>query len=131
MFNRVMSKLLIDIIEDDEDTALSLQGIIKIGYPESETSIYADAEKYLTEIYSQRSPDLIIVDKSQPYGFGGVELIRRVRQERDAVPILGMSGCDTDKEMLAAGADLFLEKPVELSDIYDFISDYIGSQYRS
>jgi uncharacterized protein (TIGR02266 family) len=64
--------------------------------------------------------DLIITDMYMPVLDGG-ELIRRVRASPQlrTIPIVAVSsgGAEARKEALEAGADIFLPKPVKLSDI--------------
>lgn len=64
--------------------------------------------------------DLLITDLYMPV-LDGAELTRRIRKTPalKAMPIVAMSsgGPDARVEALAAGADIFLPKPVKLSDI--------------
>jgi len=59
--------------------------------------------------------DAVLMDMVLP-GINGVEAIRRIRAQRSdygRIPIIGISGRDTDREpALAAGANAFLLKPV-------------------
>ena len=74
----------------------------------------ADGEETLAVLPSFR-PHLLIVDLQLP-GMSGIEVIRRVRQEKDsaALPILAMSGVFTESSdvmvMEDAGADDYIGK---------------------
>ena len=80
----------------------------------------------------QVAPDLVLMDIQMP-GLNGMELIRRIRSSQQAeavgVPIiavtaLAMSG---DRERcLAAGANAYLSKPVELKELVKLIEQLLA-----
>jgi len=62
-------------------------------------------------------PDLCIVDEAMP-GMSGSQLIRALRTSPDqrlaCVPVIGISGrAGAREDLLAAGATMFLPKPIE------------------
>ncbi|WP_242342016.1 response regulator [Anaeromyxobacter terrae] len=62
-------------------------------------------------------PDLVLVDDAMP-GMRGTELVTALRRSPDLrlafVPVIGMSGRPAARfELFAAGADVFVPKPVE------------------
>lgn len=65
-------------------------------------------------------PDLVIVDHYLP-GMTGCALLRRMRamevHERTPVMVISMGGDEIRREALAAGATLYLDKPVQLSQM--------------
>jgi len=82
-------------------------------------------------------PDIVLVDIQMP-GMDGLEVIKRIRANPDprisavrvvAVTALAMSG---DRERcLAAGADEYLSKPVELTELADKLRNLHGRSGRS
>ena len=61
--------------------------------------------------------DIIITDYSMP-GMNGIELTKIVRSLYPQALIIGISGTDFDgKDFLAAGADAFLSKPLQLHEL--------------
>ena len=65
-------------------------------------------------------PDLVIVDHYLP-GMTGCALLRRMRamevHEKTPVVVISMGGDEIRKEALAAGATLFMDKPVQLTQM--------------
>ncbi len=102
---------------DDEPTILDLLEFMFNG-PEWDTVLVGDAEAAL-ERCRWDSFDLIIVDKNLP-GMSGVELIRRIREDDDAVGIMmvtGYASIETALLTLNLGVDRYLEKPFEVSEL--------------
>jgi two-component system chemotaxis response regulator CheY len=68
--------------------------------------------------------DMAILDIYMPV-VDGVRLVSRIREHPDTatLPVLVVSsgGADAGKTALAAGADLFLEKPLKLVDLQDAV----------
>ena len=68
--------------------------------------------------------DMAILDIYMPV-MDGVRLVSRIRENPDtaSLPVLVVSsgGADAGKTALAAGADLFLEKPLKLVDLQDAV----------
>ena len=56
-------------------------------------------------------PDIILLDIMMP-GMDGAEVCKRIKEKETHIKIIAMSGLASNKEpALAAGADIFLEKP--------------------
>lgn len=85
-------------------------------------------DKLMNESY-----DLAIVDYFLPMLSGG-QLIAKLRRQPDlaGLPIFAMSigGADVRKEALAAGADLFLQKPLVLRDLLGTLKQLMGVRER-
>jgi DNA-binding response OmpR family regulator len=107
------------VVEDDFDTRYPLAELLAIkGYRVITAS---DAESALRAARSAR-PDLILTDIVLP-GRSGLHFIRKVRADEaiHATPIIVISGCDQTTRIRAqsAGADCFLEKPIQLEKLWD------------
>jgi len=87
--------------------------------PASKIDVVADAEQ-AAELLARGQYDFLIVDQLLP-GKSGAELVAAVRAEprHAGVPIVGMSvaGAEARDALLAAGADLYLNKPMEVLDL--------------
>jgi DNA-binding response OmpR family regulator len=85
----------------------------------SQVDVAADAEQAL-EGLAAATYDFAIVDQLLP-GKSGAELVAAIRADarHNAIPIVGMStaGAEARDALLAAGADLYLNKPMEVLDL--------------
>ncbi len=107
------------VVEDDFDTRYPLAELLAIkGYLVLTAS---DAESALRAARAHQ-PDLILTDIVLP-GRSGLHFIRKVRADEaiHATPIIVISGCDriTRDRAQSAGADCFLEKPIQLERLWD------------
>lgn len=80
-------------------------------------SVEADSGETALSAALADPPDVCIVDEAMP-GMSGSDLIRALRASGDprleTVPVIGISGrAGAGAELLAAGATVFLPKPVE------------------
>lgn len=79
-------------------------------------------------MFGNHTPDIVIVDAMLP-GLDGWEVSRRIRMVSD-IPILMITGLAKGKDnilrALECGADLYLEKPVDL----DILKMHVVSQLR-
>lgn len=103
-------------VEDYDFVAKVVQEALELEGWEVETC--ASGARALVKIESDTPYDLLIFDDDLP-GVRGVELIRRARAlpHRGHAPIIMLSSSDVEAEAIAAGADLFLNKPAGLPSI--------------
>lgn len=123
-----MNPRTILVVEDDSnDENLTLRALRGVSVPCSVVVARsgADALDYLLrrgEFDGRRSanPDVVFLDNAMP-GMPGNELVGRIRSETalEGVPLVIFSGT-TDETLIAnclgAGANAFLEKPVDTAD---------------
>lgn len=81
----------------------------------------ADAEEKFAEL----SPQLAIIELLLSGGVGA-DLCRRLKEQHSA-PILAVSTLDARDAALAAGADAFLQKPLEPLELVSTVKDLLGS----
>jgi CheY-like chemotaxis protein len=98
--NDVVRRLLVFILEG--------AGFVSIGVESGEAAL---------EAARAAPPDLCIVDEVMPR-MRGTELIRALRSAAEprlaSIPVIGISGrAGAAEDLLAAGADAFVAKPVE------------------
>lgn len=68
--------------------------------------------------------DLVLTDLIMPNGMGGIELCRQIRALDQEVPVYAMSGYQKDEQvqqMLKEGANGFVGKPFNLTELYKTI----------
>jgi DNA-binding response OmpR family regulator len=104
------------VVEDDRLVAGSvLFGLSRAGFTVDHVST---AEMAASALRSEKF-DLAVVDLGLP-GMNGVELIRLLRRRGDNLPVLVLSACNslaTRISGLDAGADDYMIKPFELSEL--------------
>jgi CheY-like chemotaxis protein len=72
------------------------------------------------ELIDRESFDLAVVDLFLPGQLTGADLVRQVRARNLDLPVIGFSvgGTKARLAFLDAGADLFLDKPIALRDVF-------------
>jgi len=102
------------VVDDNFVNVKLLEALLKSASYEVATAMSGEAA---LERLRQSRPDIVLLDVMMP-GMDGYEVCRRIRQsEKTArLPVIMVTALDkeSDREMgLAAGADDFLNKPVE------------------
>ncbi len=78
------------------------------------------------EQWIESSPQLAIVEMMISGG-RGADLCRRLKQENEAGAVLAISVLQARDEALAAGADAFLQKPLDPLEFVSTVKDLLGS----
>jgi CheY-like chemotaxis protein len=129
---RMPAALRILVVDDNHLIRRLLDLILEgAGYAPLESESGEDA----LALVAQAAPDLCIIDEVMP-GMRGSELIRNIRAWPDpaiaAIPIIGISGrAGAERDLLEAGATLFVPKPVNEPDILDAIAELLPSSADS
>lgn len=103
---------LFAVVDDDESTRSSLEGLLRSLGHRAET--FASAETYLSSA-AAISCDCVISDVNMPGGMTGIELASIIRAERPGTPVILMTGMPTSEcrqEALLSGACSLLSKPI-------------------
>ncbi len=105
------------------DLVLENAGYVSIGVESAEAAL---------EQARAEPPDLFIVDEVMP-GMRGSELIAALRRSPDPrlsrAPVIGISGrAGAPGELLAAGANAFVPKPVEERAILDAVARALSAE---
>lgn len=84
------------------------------------TTTSAYGAELAVELIERESFDLAVVDLFLPGALSGADLVRLLRERKIDLPVIGFSigGTAARQAFLAAGADLFLDKPVALRDVF-------------
>lgn len=122
-----MSEASVLIVEDEDNIALALTHVLRReGYSVERV---ADGAKALPMIRSMQ-PDLVLLDVMLPE-VSGYEICQTVRMDDSLsdIKILIMTARGTDVERrkgLALGADGFITKPFELTDLKQQVADCLS-----
>ncbi|WP_436715960.1 response regulator [Roseiconus lacunae] len=113
-------------IDDDPDVSRSIQ--LRLGrYGLDVNPAYFGTQGFWEA--TTNHPDLIIMDLAMPNGNGEFVLSSiRANTCTEQIPVIvltGMRDPKLRKQILTAGADEFLTKPVEFCDLLEVISRYI------
>lgn len=109
-------KPLVLVADDDPDVVKILRlGLQAKGY---DVTTASDGQAALERI-QQTNPDLVFLDIEMPE-LGGIEVLKRVREERPALPVIIMTAHGTVTravEAMKEGATDFLSKPIEIDHL--------------
>jgi two-component system chemotaxis response regulator CheY len=87
----------------------------------------SDGKEALDKVRSGRF-DLVLTDIRMP-GMDGLEFIRTVRSELNALPIIIIStkGADEDVQLgMSLGASGYLSKPVSMARLKEMVTSFLG-----
>lgn len=111
-------------VEDDEETCKMLCGLL--GLINCETITATTSTEALKLIAAERF-DLYLLDNWLPGG-SGVELCRKIRETDSSTPIVFYSGAalpSEREEALAAGAQAYLIKPLDVAALVETVKNYL------
>src|SRR5687768_3767047 len=112
-----MRAMRILVVDDERAVRESLQRALDLeGY---EVELAADGEAALDRLGAATQADAVILDVLMP-GIDGLEVCRRLRARRNAVPVLMLTArAEVDSRVagLDAGADDYLAKPFALAEL--------------
>jgi DNA-binding response OmpR family regulator len=114
------------VVDDDRYTTYLLKGMLfGAGY---KVHVAHDSDSALT-IAREKKPDVVTVDLRMP-GVDGLALVEILKHDPDTrkTPVLVVSVSDARDRALAAGADAFLTKPVDLKPLTDCIGRLLAER---
>jgi len=115
------------VVEDRESLRRMLErALTQEGYRVTAAESGEVALRLLTEA----EIDLVLTDLKLP-GISGIEVLRRCREIRPTAPVVVLTAfgtVDTAVEAMKAGAADFLEKPVEIDDLYRLVGSLLGDR---
>jgi two-component system response regulator PilR (NtrC family) len=88
----------------------------------------ADRAEQALEYLEIETYDVILTDISMP-GLGGVEFLKRIRQDRPTTPVIVISGTAVEEDLLEMGAFAFFSKPFRLEEIEDAVVRAIANRH--
>jgi CheY-like chemotaxis protein len=113
------------IIEDDPVQGLALATQLKRA---GHVIVRAADGVAAISVANHEKPDIILLDLGLPGG-GGMMVLKRLRKllHTAATPVIVITGSGADRdELLAAGAQAFMEKPVDAAAVLKVIEEVLG-----
>lgn len=122
-------KTAILLVDDEVEFASTLAERLNLrGYA---ASVAPDGESALVRLSAETGgtdgkdgPDLMLLDVRLP-GMDGIEVLRRVKELRPALPVIlltGQAGAKDGIEGMKLGAAGYLSKPVDLQELLDLFA---------
>ncbi len=123
------SKPVALIIDDEISICQTLAGIFS---DEGWSAVYAISGHEGIQAFKKSAPDLVLLDVWMP-GLDGIETLQRLKQLRDDIPVVIMSGhgtIDTAVKCTKLGAFDFLEKPLSMEKLLPMIDHAVQMNKR-
>lgn len=118
------------VVEDRESLRRMLERALQQeGY---EVSVCADGEQATRKLAAE-SFDLVLTDLKLP-GMSGIEVLRTSREAHPGLPVVVLTAfgtVGTAVEAMKLGAADFLEKPVEIEDLFQLVESLLGEDEES
>jgi CheY-like chemotaxis protein len=123
-----MQRHLVVLVADDDDAIRELLATAIGEEPGLHVVTAADGAQALARC-EQTRPALALVDINMP-GLGGLEVIERLKAQPNLadVPVVAMSAGRNRAQALAAGADVFVEKPFELEELVAVLRQHLAAR---
>lgn len=115
------------LIDDNEDFRMALKHLL---VSNAYDVLEAGNGEQALEIMRLSLPDIAIVDLDMPK-MNGIEFSRRVKKDWPQTPILMVTAYSqfySSKEVIAAGIDAFLQKPIDGDVLVNVISQLLQSK---
>ncbi len=113
------------VVDDEPSVRDALALIFKAQF---EVLTAQDGEDALGAV-EREHPDLILLDMSMPK-LGGLEVMRRLKERSERVPVIMLTGggeVRTAINAIKAGADDFIHKPFDVSELRRLVDDMLRS----
>ena len=119
-FEKDKNKVL--ILEFDESLSYLLKNVCELNNIKAKT-----VNNYMefNEIYEEYNPEVVILDWGKDKETESLEYARKIKQ--DNKKLIFSSSCLNKKEILKAGADLYLPKPYEVDDLVKWIKKFLDN----
>jgi two-component system sensor histidine kinase/response regulator len=120
MKNTIKKEIL--IVDDSATNVFLLESVLnEYGYK----AITANSAKEAFKAIEKKHPDLILIDILMPQ-ISGFEFIKTIKRNPllGSIPIIAVSAITDEesiREVIKAGANLFVNKPIIISDLLDKI----------
>ncbi|MBA3439602.1 MAG: response regulator [Pyrinomonadaceae bacterium] len=123
----MLPKVKILYVDDYDLVLLTVKQMLELeGW---QTDVCRDGAAACRQIKSGKQYDLLILDNQLPHA-SGLTLVRSARtsfKHRDT-PIIMFTASDCKHEALAAGANIFLKKPLGITKMVDAIKQLLATQ---
>jgi len=110
------------LIDDSKFSRMSMIKLLREALPEAEI-IEAGGSSEGIEMFDAENPDVILTDLVMP-DMNGDGVVKHIRSKNQTC-FVGVSSANIQRmvqeEMIEAGADIFLEKPISMPKINDLL----------
>ncbi|MCC7486682.1 MAG: response regulator [Burkholderiales bacterium] len=120
---------LILIVEDNEKNLKLVRDVLQVkGYETVDAGTGEDGVRVARE----KKPDLVLMDIQLP-GMSGIDALKALRADPEtaAIPVVAITASvmQTDRQQIVgAGFDGFIEKPVNLKNLLDTVSGTVKAR---
>jgi len=114
-----MAKIM--LLEDDQTMRSLLQTLLEMeGF---EVVLGLDSPETLMDDLHRHKPDLILMDVHLAGEVNGIDILREIRSDEEIghAGVIMISGMNYEQDVLAAGADGFLQKPYMIDDLLKLV----------
>ncbi|RJP29964.1 MAG: response regulator [Candidatus Omnitrophota bacterium] len=119
-----MSEVKILVVDDEKELAESMIDLLEF---EGYTTVLAGTGEDALESIAHSLPDLVVLDIKLP-GIDGIEVLRRLKQEHPALPVIIVSASSqkgTREQAQDFGADGVLLKPFDQDELLQLIKTLV------
>ena len=109
------------ILEPDEALSLLLKNVCELEGIKTEVTFN---KKEFEKIYKIFRPDVVIIDWGNKEKENHLDIAKKI--SKDNIKIIFSSSYLNKKEILKAGADLYMPKPYEINDIVKWIKKFLS-----
>ena len=119
---------LVLIVEDNERNLKLVRDVLQAkGY----ATLEAGTAEHGLELARGHSPALILMDIHLP-GMSGIEALKRLRADAAtaAIPVIAITASvmqESVREVMAAGFDALIEKPINVLGFLDRVKSFLGA----
>jgi len=114
------------LVDDEEDFASTLAERLRLRG--IETRVATNGEQAV-ELILDDPPQVVVLDVMMP-GMSGLEVLRRIKREYPAMPVILLTGMGTKKDAVEGtrlGAHDYLMKPLQIEQLIDKIGEALKS----
>lgn len=116
------------LIADDEPDSAEMMALI-LGWTGYDVTRAYDGVQAL-ELARSQKPDVLILDVRMPKLYGS-DVVRRIKADpelADKITILFSSADEDEVRWREAGADAFLQKPIDIRRLPEFVGDLLATR---
>ena len=124
-----MTPYTILLVDDEVEMCLSLSELL---LAEGHAALYTTDSLDAPRLLQEHSIDLLIMDIRMP-GLGGIELLKTIKQQHRALPIIMITGYPTIEDVVCAmkyGAVNVYPKPIKFDDLVREIRELAAREER-